>query len=121
MNQLGLFSTSDPLWVAKMHAESFSRDFLDYLPDNLHVFHAFVAEVKKVKAKGFTHYSARTIVESLRHHSALTEAGGAWKLNNNNTPYLARLCDLCHPQLAGLFEYREPKAAKRDNALGMAA
>jgi hypothetical protein len=107
--------SSDPLWVARMHREDFTDDFLAYLPHNLHVFDAFVAEVRKVKARGFNHYSARTIIESLRHHSALNEKGGEWKLNNNMTPYIARLCDLVNPQLAGLFEYREPKAAKRDH------
>jgi hypothetical protein len=108
------FEQSDPVWLANMHREEFTAEFLAYLPENVHVFDAFCAEVRKVRARGFKHYSARTIIESLRHNSALTEAGGAWKLNDHHTPYLARLCDLMNPHLAGLFEYRVAKAARRD-------
>lgn len=106
-----------PIWMAQMHQESFTDDFLAYLPENLHVYEAFALEALKVKTRGFKHYSARTIVEVLRHHSALMETSGQWKLNDHHTPYLARLFDLMHPEHAGLWEFREAKAAKRDREM----
>lgn len=109
--------TPRPLALARMHAEQFTPEFLAYLPDNLHVYTAFEREALRIVARGFAHYSARTILHVLRHHSALEEdAGGQWKLNNNVSPYLARLFALDHPAHEDLFEYREAKAVGRGRA-----
>lgn len=105
--------TPRPLVLARANAERFTPKFLDYLPDNLHVFEAFEREAMRVVAKGYAHYSARTIIEVLRHHSALAEAGGPWKLNDWHTPYLARLFALTNPAHRGLFEFRVAKALRR--------
>lgn len=106
--------TPRPLFMARLHHDKFTADFLLYLPDNLHVYEAFEREALAVARKGFKHYSARTIIEVLRHNSALAEADGPWKLNDWRTPYLARLFALLNPQHKDLFEFREAKAAKRD-------
>ena len=92
--------------IASDNAAKFPDDFLEWLPENMHVFEAFSLEATKVIKRGFTHYSAYTIVEFLRHHSAVRENAGEWKINNNHRPYLARLFDLVYPDRAGLFEYR---------------
>lgn len=105
----------DILELAAEHEELFSKEFLKWLPDNLHVWEAFCDQTLKVRGRGFKHYSARTIVHFLRHHSAITEASGVWKINNNYSPYLARLFDKRFPNLAGLWEYRETKRAKLDH------
>lgn len=105
-----------PLFTAHMHADSFTREFLAYLTDNLHIYAAFEREALRVVARGRQHYSARTIIEVLRHESLLAEAGGAWKLNDWHTPYLARLFALLNPSHSNLFEFREAKAAKRERA-----
>jgi hypothetical protein len=105
---------SRPMVVAQLNAEQFTADFMAYLPDNLHVYAAFEREALRVAERGLKHYSARTIIEVLRHNSALSEAGGAWKLNDWRTPYLARLFALMRPEHASLFEFREAKAARRD-------
>lgn len=105
--------TPRPLWYAQMHAERFTPEFLAYLPDNLHVFDAFEREALAI-ARRRAHYSARTIVEVLRHNSALAENGGQFKLSDWWTPYLARLFALIHPQHASLFEFREAKAVRRE-------
>lgn len=104
------------LALARMHAEKFTSDFLErWLPENLHVWTAFELEAMHVIRAGFKHYSARTILHVLRHHSALQEKGGqGWKINDHVSPYLARLFDLMNPEHAGLFEFREAKAAKRE-------
>lgn len=98
-----------PLQIARDNADKFPDDFLEWLPENIHVFEAFAQEAFSVIKRGFTHYSAYTIVEFLRHHSAIRESGGEWKINNNHRPYLARLFDLVYPASAGLWEYRVTK------------
>lgn len=112
MTQAELFE-SRPLTIpeiAQANAGQLSQEFLAWLPENLHIWEAFVAEAFKVIRAGYTHYSARTIIHFLRHHSALQERGGEWKVNNNWSPYLARLFDAVYPQHAGLWEYRETKS-----------
>lgn len=108
--------TPRALFMAQMNAEQFTPEFLAMLPKNLHVYTAFEREALRVVARGREHYSARTIIEVLRHNSALEEVGGAWKLNDHATPYWARLFALMNPDHAGLFEFREAKAARRDEA-----
>lgn len=126
MTQLSIFDAPDPslplpIRVMRMNADRFTDDFMAYLPENLHVFAAFEREAMKIVGRGWKHYSARTIIEVLRHHTALQEDGSAgWKLNNLNTPYLARLFALLHPDHADLFEFRESKAVRRDSE-GVAA
>lgn len=89
----------------------FTDKFIAWLPDNWHVWDAFVEETFKIIACNTRHYSARTILHYLRHHTTVTErSDSGWKLNNDYSPYLARLFDLKYPQLAGLFEYRETPA-----------
>lgn len=102
-----------PIDVALAHSDQFTPEFLAFLPDNTHVYTAFEREAKRVVARGFAHYSARTIVEVLRHHTALQEVDQTpRKLNDHNTPYLARLFSLMNPANAGLFEFRVAKAVK---------
>jgi hypothetical protein len=109
--------TPRPVFMAHLHAAKFTPEFLDYIAANVHVFEAFEMEALKIAARGAKHYSARTIIEVLRHHSALQETGpGIYKLNDRHTPFLARLFALCHPDFAGLFEFREAKSVKAARA-----
>jgi hypothetical protein len=99
-----------PEYTLQQNADKFTTDFIDWIPDNIQIWNAFREEALKVIERGYKHYSARTIIHFMRHHSALHEAGGEFKINNNHSPYLARLFDLVYPEHAGLFEYRETKA-----------
>ncbi len=92
--------------IANANADKLSAEFLAWLPDNLHIWGAFVDQTMKIIRRGYSHYSAYTIVEFLRHHSAVEERSGEWKINNNVRPYLPRLFDMVYPQHAGLWEYR---------------
>lgn len=94
--------------------DKFSDEFIEWFPDNEHVWNAFVLETMKVKRAGFKHYSARTIIHVLRHHSAISENGSQWKINDHHSPYLARLFDIVYPHKAGLFEYRAIKRKTND-------
>lgn len=95
--------------------EKFSNEFIEWFPDNEHVWNAFALETMKVKQAGFKHYSARTIVHVLRHHSAIAEKNSEWKINDHHSPYLARLFDIVWPEHAGLFEYRATKKPKANH------
>jgi hypothetical protein len=111
LEQRDLFLPDIVRFALEHHAQ-FRDDFLAWLPQNLHVWNAFKGESFKVIQRGYTHYSGRTIIEFLRHHTALEESptpGHDWKLNNNYPPYLVRLFDLAYPEHAGLFEYRVTK------------
>ena len=106
-------SMAQPVFMAQMNVEQFSADFLAWLPSNLHVYRAFEAEAFAVIRAGIKHYSARTIIHVLRHHSALAENGKGWKLNDHTSPYLGRLFSLLHPEHAGMWETRTCKAARK--------
>lgn len=80
--------------------------FTAWLAENEHVWLAFEREALAVWRAGHSRYSARTIVEFLRHHTAITERTGAWKINNNAAPYLARMFEVAHPHIKGFFQQR---------------
>lgn len=84
-------------------------DFDEWLEQNNHIWIAFEQQAMLVSKKGFKRYSARTIVEFLRHHTAITENGSEWKINDHAIPHLARLFIKNHPQSAGFFEFRGMK------------
>ena len=108
------------LQLLHAHRARFPDDVITWLPANLHVYAAFRREALDVHAQGFEHYSARTIIEWLRHHTAVRErSADEWKLNDHYTPYLARLFDMAEPHAAGLFEYR--RTTKVVTPLGAAA
>ncbi len=81
--------------------------FAGWVAENQHIWLAFEREALAVWNRGHQRYSARTIIEFLRHHTAITERNGAWKINNNAAPYLARMFEAAHPKLKGFFQQRE--------------
>ncbi|MEO6147336.1 MAG: hypothetical protein ABIT70_09860 [Sulfuriferula sp.] len=94
--------------INTMHANEsrFRGDFLDWMADNGHVYDAFSEAADKVWAAGWRHYSARTIMEVIRHRSNVREIHGEYKINNNQIPDMARLYTLLNPERAGLFTLR---------------
>jgi len=101
----------------KKNRALFSNEFVDWLPKNEHVWDAFVKEASAIHRRGFKHYSARTIIHVLRHHSALHENGTQWKLSDHSSPYLARLFDLAYPEMAGMWSFKRCKTAIVDAIL----
>ena len=83
-------------------------NFDEWIADNTHIYQAFEREALAIARKR-TRYSARTIVEFLRHHTLITEKDGEWKINDHATPHLARLFAKNHPTLKNLFEFRGMK------------
>jgi len=99
----------------------FTPEFVDYIKSNTHVYDAFETEALGVAEAGFKHYSARTIIEVIRHHTAVKQVAGEWKLNNDNTPYLARVFSIAHHELGNLFEFRSSKADKSNQTRSLAS
>lgn len=104
------FRVSAACIAMNKNVDMFPAFFREWLPLNLHIWNAFEQEAKAVWRKGFKHYSSRTIVHVLRHHSAMRETGGEWKINNNISPSLSRLFDLLNPEIKGLWEFRDSPA-----------
>jgi hypothetical protein len=90
----------------------FPDEFVAYISENFNVYDAFEREAFKVIARGHTHYSARTIIEVLRHHSNLSDNSEIWKLADHPMPYLSRLFAIHHPPHANLFSYRQTNLEK---------
>lgn len=93
--------------IIKEHAAEFPPEIKQWLFDNEHIWVAFTKEAFSAQSNGYKHYSARTIVEYLRHKSMLREKDGEWKINNNVVPYLARLISRVYPEfMKTFFEFR---------------
>jgi len=99
--------------IALANPDAFLSGFLTWLAENYHVWTAFNREANRIWNRGRRHYSARTIGEVLRHHSALAENNSEWKLNNVIFPDLARLYLLVHPERADFFELRAKSKSRR--------
>lgn len=97
------------------YADFFRRDDFDWVSKNWHIWEAFEHEALRMWKRGRTRYSARTIIEYLRHESEIREtpAAESWKINNNPVPSLARLFCLMHPDKSGFFEKRSGQSAVR--------
>ena len=95
--------------LAQTHKEQFTDDFLKWLTYNVHVWLAFEKEAVRAVGRGLKHYSARTIIEWLRHNSAVRGVADDWKLNDHITPYMARLFRLKYPEYEDFFELRKTK------------
>src|SRR5208282_1880173 len=88
------------------YPEKFRSVFRSWLRMNWRVWVRFEAEANKIWARGRTHYSARTIIEYLRHETALREEEGSFKLNDWYTKDMGLLYIKLHPERNSLFEFR---------------
>lgn len=117
MNQLALDFVPDrkrtaigmvanrPLW--------FRKDFAAYLTENWRVYEAFERQANRIWERGRRHYSQRTIIEVLRHESALTDNDPDFRLNDKWTKDLARLWVCFYPEKTEMFEFRNGQSAVR--------
>lgn len=89
------------------YARFFRPGFLGWLAANWSIYEAFEEQAQRLIDRGWTHFSARTIVEELRHYTRHREAGAcSLKINDHAAPDLARVFTIRHPQHAHLWEYR---------------
>ena len=90
-------------------------NFQEYNEQHPEVYKGFIKLALQTKAKGFKHYSARTIVHVLRFHSDVSENGTEYKINDHVTPMFARQAMQDYPELDGFFELRRSKFDNRIN------
>lgn len=101
------------LMMVEARPDLFRSDFAAWLDANWHVYRRFEREVDAVWVRGRRHYSARTLVEVIRHETAVAEKQSRYKINNRFTADLSRLYGLCRPERANLFERRVMANAQR--------
>lgn len=91
--------------IAREH-EQFRKDFGEWLVDNWHVWQRFEREANAVHDSGRSHYSARTLVEFIRHETTIRENNSSFKINNSYVPDMGRLYGMLHAGREGFFECR---------------
>lgn len=89
----------------------FCASFQGWLSENMAVYEEFEARALRLWEMGRKHYSARTIMESIRHDSDIRESSGQYKINNNIVPDCARLFLLVHPEKR-MFDFRCARSRK---------
>ncbi len=94
-----------PLPLALNRAK-YRPEFAEWLIQNQALWLAFCRESNRIWDRGRRHWSARTVIEYMRHQTALSEVGGEFKINNNWAPDMARLFAEQFPERASLFEFR---------------
>jgi hypothetical protein len=91
------------------YAAYFRPDFLLWLAENEPIYQQFERQTLSLIDAGWAHFSARTIVEEIRHYTRHREGGAcSFKINDHAAPDLARVFAVRHPQYAQLWEYRRP-------------
>ena len=65
--------------LAASHPE-IPNHFVEWLRENEHIWIAFRDEALKMTRLGYQHYSSKTIMEYLRHHSVISENSDEFKL-----------------------------------------
>jgi|TARA_R110000824_G_scaffold95418_2_gene229455 hypothetical protein len=99
--QLPLFGTPHHIAFRKFHHT------------NPHVYQALRKLCLEVRRAGVSRFGIRTVWERLRWYAEFeTTLDQEWKLNNNYTKFYARLLMQDEPELADLFEVREPYAKR---------
>jgi len=115
---MSLHESYDRKARARLFVEScpdqFRPDFLEWLDANFAIWLEFERQADLMRARGRAHYSARTIIEWIRHSTSLTEnSAEGWKFSNNWCADLARLWMLHDKSREGFFERRIMPGARR--------
>ena len=91
----------------------FQNGFHFWLDDNWAIWKRFEEEANHVWSTGRRRYSARTLIEFVRHETALRETHSGYKVNNSFVPDISRLYALLHQEKAGFFECRTMRHGAR--------
>ena len=95
------------LEVVKKNDGMFRKEFYAWLAANWHVWQRFQVEAERVWGRGREHYSARTLIEFIRHETFIRESKTNFKVNNSYVPDIGRLYGLIHTDRRGFFECRD--------------
>lgn len=93
----------------KLFERYFRPGFLGWLAHNEEIYEVFEQQAFSLISAKWKHFSARTIVEEIRHYSRHRAHGAcSFKINDHHAPDLARVFTLRHPRYAKFWEYRRP-------------
>lgn len=96
----------DALRQITLNSGLFRKEFSGWLVANWHIWQSFDREANVVWGKGRSHYSARTLIEFIRHETFIRESNSNFKVNNSYVPDIGRLYGLMHPDRSDFFECR---------------
>ena len=82
--------------------------FVEYHIENPGIWEAFKTKTLETIEKGFQHYGAKGIFEIIRWQTG-TSGNDGFKVNNNYTPFYARLFEMEFPKHKGFFQKRGSK------------
>lgn len=86
---------------------SHEAQFMEFHERNPHVYRLFCRFCDELIASGRTRYSARTILHRIRWHvDTQTDSGDGLKINNNHSPFYARMWASEHPRHSDFFQTR---------------
>ncbi len=97
---------------AGLRSRTWPAGFPAMIRANRHILEAVISEVRLLRAAGRDHYSMRTILEFIRHSTAVTQEGGEWKINNNIQRPLTLLMIELFPEVDGFFHTRTRRVRK---------
>ena len=102
--------TQPSLLTAASRAE---ERFQAFLRANPSIYAEFKRRALALHRRGWRHFGAKAIAESIRYETALNAAtpDEPFKINNNHISRLARQAIADEPELRGFFELRELRSA----------
>lgn len=114
-----------------METDKLREQFLKFHRDNPQVYERIVEMCEELWSRGWRHYSMRTIIHALRFRFDL-ESGGEdveieggevrrVKLNNNHSPYYARLLITQKRKFRDFFEFRRAEGEDGNGEVRMLA
>lgn len=91
--------------------------FATFHAANPHVYVLFTRFTRDVIRAGFVNFSARAVFHRIRWYTNIETSDPNFKLNNNHSPYYARMWMLDNPEHPEFFRTRE----LRNNAIDVDA
>lgn len=108
-----LFPGAAPSFIAAERGLSIQESFQQFHERNGWVYSNFVAMARDLVAHGQTRFGMKMLGEVLRwsYYRATSDENSTFKINNSYLSRYARLIEAQEPDLVGVFETRQLKAA----------
>jgi len=119
MTQPSLLDWTPPIKNLPPYAEDGWRDiaaeFVVFHRNNPHVYELFKRFANEVRASGHTKFSARDIFPRIRWYTMVETRGDpdGMKINNNWSPFYARMIAQEDSRFRDFFQFRTSKADKK--------
>lgn len=79
--------------------------FVKYHMKYPQIWRAFKSKGQELWESGCRHFGSAAIIQSIRFDTAV-QTGGDFKINNNYSPFYARMFEIKYPATKGFFEKR---------------